>query len=138
MACGAALEALVNSAFRIDGRFGAYDELRLESKIEVLADFGGAVVNWGERPWQKIRELIKVRNRLAHYKDPNRGLINAEGDWLPAPRDFDPEAALSMRAVSQYYDAVRAAAIALVVGLPSTSGHFGFLQSEHYEWYLIG
>lgn len=141
LACTAALEAMVNSLLRNDKRLSHYDELKLSSKMETIADFGGRKINWGTSPWQIIAQLIRVRNWLAHYKDSDIGLINSEGEWLKdvinkIPK-IDPDRELSMKAVKSYYDATRQGLKILAVCL-CVENLYEFLDTEQYESFIIG
>lgn len=62
VAVAAALEAALNGMFSFEKRLRHFDELRLQSKIETLADWGKLTVDWGSNPWQSVAELIRVRN----------------------------------------------------------------------------
>lgn len=141
-ACAAALESTVNSLLREDGRFSKYDELRLSSKIETIAELANKKIEWGRAPWQEIDKLIRLRNWLAHYKDPNVGLINSSGEWLKdevnrLPK-FDPNVELSQNKITHYYDAARTALHELAIYLNQYHGNYEFLDAEEYTPYLLG
>jgi hypothetical protein len=134
LACVAATEAMANGLFISINRYRYYDRLRLNEKLEVLADLAQLELNWGDEPWSSIQELIRVRNWLAHYKDSTIGLLGSEGyvrtlDYaLPK---FTPERNLNHKAVLRYYNAVRKAfpPIGTALNLPA---HFDFLIEENY------
>jgi hypothetical protein len=109
LACAAALEAAVNDLIQDTG-LSHWDELRLSSKIDTLAELQGTRIPWGHDPWQTVVTLIRVRNWLAHYKDPHIGLMGAQGEWVEdssnKPPKIDPKAALGRGSVSRYFEAV--------------------------------
>ena len=74
VACATALEAKANELLAKDGRLPAYDELRLKSKVETIAYWGGAAVDWGAPPWSAVSRLLKIRNWLVHYKEAELGI----------------------------------------------------------------
>jgi len=142
-ACAAALEALVNRLHEEDGRLGYYDELRLASKIDALAQLENITIDWGHYPWQDINRLIKLRNWLAHNKQTRIGIMGAgtEREWLnepygTAPR-FDPLRELEPASIKRFYNAVREAGIVLSTN-SSTPSNYAFLQTEAYRPYLAG
>ena len=142
LACEAALEAMVNSLLRDDGRLKHYDELKLKSKIETIANYGGKQINWGAPPWQDIAHLIYLRNWLAHFKDPDIGLINSDGQWIQdnynrIPK-IDPDKELSTRSIKRYYDSTRLCLIELSVCMGIDPYFYQFLDDEKYETYLVG
>jgi hypothetical protein len=142
LACTAALEAMVNSLLRNDGRFKHFDELKLASKIETISDFGGKEIDWGAKPWQDIAQLIRLRNWLSHFKDPDIGLINSDGWWIQDSHNkipkIDPDKDLSAKALKRYYDSTRLGLkeLAVCTGLDLTC--YEFLNTERYETYLVG
>ena len=142
LACAAALEAMVNSLLKDSGRLRHFDELKLRSKIETIADFGGEIIDWGVQPWQDIAQLIRVRNWLAHYKDPDIGLVNSESEWIKdsvnkAPK-IDPDRELSMKVVKNYYDSTRQGLKTLATCLHVDTYLVEFLDTEKYEPFPVG
>ena len=142
LACAATIEAMVNRLFIQKGCFKHFDELRLKSKIETLADVGGVSIDWGKGPWQQVAELIKARNWLAHFKDTTIGLIGAEDTWvvddINKPPKLDPKVVLTPPTIRKYYDALREALRALAAGLEVNNHHYDFLDSEHYNLIVVG
>lgn len=141
LACVSALEAMVNSFLIQDGRFKHFDELKLFSKIETIADFGGIEIEWGICPWQDIAKLIRIRNWLAHFKDSDVGLLGSEGwieDSLNKKPKFIPEKDLSYINVKRYYNTVRQVLKTLAKGLKIDDYQIEFLDSEEYEFFLVG
>lgn len=141
IACAASIEAFVNSLLKEDGRFRHFDELKLASKIETLADFGEIEISWGTQPWQNISRLIRVRNWLVHYKDSDIGLINSSGEWVideinKYPK-IDPEADLSISSIEKFYNATRLILIDLAKGLQVDPYLYDFLETEKYDAFLV-
>lgn len=148
LACAAALEAMVNSLFKQDGRFPHFDELRLTSKIDTIGYLTGKAVNWGTQPRQDIAHLITVRNWLAHYKEPYVGLvaggdyIGVRGGWVrddvhKRPK-FDPFQELSSASVKRFYVATRQGLKTLALAFGMESSAVEFLDTENYELFQIG
>jgi len=132
LACAAALETIVNRLFEKDGRLKHYDELRLASKIDTLAEMGMMQVSWGTQPWQDVTRLIKVRNWLAHNKASHLGIITMDGLFHTTsyqPIKWNPLNDLTLDAVQKFYDAVRTAGIILSTGL-GFQAQYQFLQNE--------
>jgi hypothetical protein len=121
LSLAAALEALVNQLFISDERLPYFDELHLQSRIQLLATWGKVKVDWGRTPWQDVKQLIRVRNWLSHFKDPDVGLISLSEGWVQdlakTRRKADPSKELTRSALARYYGAVDAAATLLVNGL---------------------
>jgi hypothetical protein len=142
IACAASIEAMVNSLLREDGKFRHFDELKLASKIETLADFGNVEVDWGIQPWQNIARLIRVRNWLVHYKSSDIGLINSEGEWITDSLNkypkIDPDTDLSRETIEKFYNSTRQILKELAVGLQFDSFFYEFLDTEQYEAFLVG
>jgi hypothetical protein len=140
-ACAAALEAMANTLLLRDGRLRHWDELRIRSKLDTLADFGATPIEWGRQPWQDIAMLIRVRNWLAHFKDPEIGLIGEGGSWVEdgvnRTPGIDPEAVLSKDSIRCYYDAVRSGMALLARGL-GQADEFEFLVAERYDHLYVG
>ena len=95
-----------------------WDELKLASKINVIFESQRTMVDWGAAPFQSISSLIRVRNWLAHHKEPYLGLSNSEGEWVTdsngrsRPR-IDIEKELERESIQKYYNAVRQAGISI-------------------------
>ena len=148
LACAAALEAMVNSLFKQDGRFPHFDELRLTSKIDTIGHLTGKTIDWGVQPWQDIARLIMVRNWLAHYKDPYIGLvaggdyIGVKGGWVRddvhKPPKLDPFQELSSASVERFYIATRQGLKMLALDLGIEPSVVEFLDTENYEPFQIG
>ena len=140
LASAAALEASVNSFFVNDGRLEHYDELTLLSKIETLADWSKLAVNWGHRPWQDVKQLLRIRNWLAHFKDPYIGLARSLGGWVDdvanTPPKIDPFVELSRSRIHRYREGTIAAIQALAKALYPTSSEE--LSLEDGELFLVG
>ena len=121
LAAAAALEASINDLLQSDGRLRHYDELSILSKLETVADWGGVSIAWGNRPWQDVKQLIRIRNWLAHFKDSYVGLTTSSGTWVNdlanKPPKIDPYKELSRKQVESYYQAVRLAIDTLIGGL---------------------
>lgn len=136
LACAAALEAMLNRLFELQGTLGQHQSLSLEQKIEILAMKSGANRNWGNPPWQNVKTLIQVRNWLAHYKESWLGLMNSESQWVPdhngkMPR-FTPQNAYCTECIETYYRSIIAIIMLMANGL-GCSEKFDYLQSEVYE-----
>lgn len=142
IACVASLEAFVNKLLKEDGRFRHFDELKLVSKIETLADFGNIEIDWGIQPWQNIARLIRIRNWLVHYKDSEIGLINSEGKWITDELNkhpkIDPDTDLSKKSIEKFYNSTRELLKELCVGLQIENYEYEFLDTEQYEAFLVG
>lgn len=141
LACQAALEAIVNNLLQRQTKLRHWDELKLKSKIDTLADLGGIAVDWGKNPWQEITRLIRIRNWLTHNKESYIGLIGAFGDWVvddvnKIPR-LDPEAELLEASIRRFYDAVRESGMLLGAAM-GAEAEYEFLVSEKYEPVLVG
>lgn len=71
--CAAALEAYINkkSAIFLNGKLlDNFDKLSLEGKWLFLPNlFSQTSFNPGEQPFQGFSHLIKIRNKLVHYKE---------------------------------------------------------------------
>lgn len=136
LACAAAIEAMVNRLFDLQGALEQHQSLSLEQKIEILAKKSGANRNWGNPPWQNIKELIQVRNWLAHYKESWLGLMNSESQWVPdhnqkMPR-FTPQNAFCTECIENYYRNIIAIVTLMANGL-GCMDQFAYIQSEVYE-----
>ncbi len=44
------------------------EQLRPKEKLNLIAEKMGIEIRYGERPWQTIKDVFKVRNELAHGK----------------------------------------------------------------------
>ena len=121
VAAVAALEATVNSFFVADGRLEHYDELRLVSKIETLADWYSLTIDWGSAPWQDVKSLLRTRNWLVHFKEPLIGLARSSRGWVDdgshKPPKLDPYEEFSRERIVQYRDSTVAAIHALAAAL---------------------
>lgn len=137
-----ALEAIINRLLETQDKIQHWDELRLASKIDTLTELQGSNINWGNKPWQEIFRLIRLRNWLAHNKDAVIGLTNSDGEWLlgglknKIPK-IDPEKELLKESISIFYDSVREAGLLLseMVGIKE---QYEYLQSEKYEPRMVG
>jgi len=112
LCCSAALEALVNEFFVYEETISPWDELKLRSKINVLFELKGEKANWGAKPLQKVAQLIKVRNWLAHHKEPYLGLTGGDGSWVTDARGHSAprvhiQQELKKDSIQNYYNAVR-------------------------------
>jgi hypothetical protein len=112
LCCSTGLEALVNETFLCRNIISPWDELKLASKIDVIFESQGKQVDWGKAPFQTVGSLIRIRNWLAHHKEPYLGLSNAEGEWVADSRGrrrprIDIERELEHNSVRRYYDSVR-------------------------------
>lgn len=137
VACAAALEAMVNRLFELQGALKEHQASPLKKKIAILAQTSKEEMDWDVSPWQDVAELIQLRNWLMHYKESWMGLVNSEGQWVRdhngnLPR-FTP-AAFSKERIANYYQCVRSIVSSLANGL-GHKGHFSYLQSETYEPY---
>jgi hypothetical protein len=142
IACAAALEAMLNSMLARSGKLPAFDELRLRSKLETIAHWGGRKIDWGSKPWQDITRLIAIRNRLAHYKEAELGLMNTAMQWVVddvnKPPKIDPMEELQYETVRRYYDAVRAGLKALAKWASLEELEYSFLETEEYVTFYLG
>lgn len=141
LSCVAALEATLNQLFQDDKRLQHYDSLRILEKIETLADFANIKIDWGGQPWQEVQQLIKVRNWLAHFKDPKIGLIGGEGKWIKdsvnkLPK-LDPDVELSLQKIKKYYGSVLGSLLLLARGL-GYQDKYRHLETEEYDYYQVG
>ncbi len=135
LACAAALETIVNHLFEKDGRLKHYDEFRMSSKIDTLAELGMAQIAWGNQPWQDITRLIKIRNWLTHNKVSHLGTITMDGLFHTTsyqPIKWNPLDDLTPDAVQKFYDAVRTAGVILSEGL-GFHIEYEYLQHEDYK-----
>lgn len=137
LACHAAIEAIANRLLERDGRLRHYDELRLKSKLDTLAELDGRKLNWGELPWQEITRLIRLRNWLAHNKEIQVGLVAEGGERVGKPPRIDPESEFDEGSVRSFYNAVRNAGLQLSRDTPWDE-EFKYLQREQYEPLLFG
>jgi hypothetical protein len=137
-----ALEAIVNRLLEDQGRMRHWDELRLFSKIDTLVELGGSLIDWGEQPWQEIARLIRLRNWLAHNKDPLIGLSGHRGVWIVGgiknriPK-LDPLKELREESVRSLYVAVREGGYRLAE-LVGVTDKYEYLRTERYEPVLVG
>lgn len=142
MACAAAIEAIANTLLSGYIHFGNFDELRITSKIEHIANTNGGIIKWGEAPWQNVAEIIKIRNWLAHFKDSDIGLINSEGEWLKDEYNkkpkIDPDIHLSRTKVTGYYTNTLKALKILVLYCKDDLDEFAYLETEDYQSRLVG
>lgn len=142
LACASAIEAFSNSLLAKTVKFRHFDELRISSKIEQLLLHGGTEPNWGVEPWQSIRQLIKSRNWLAHYKEHDIGLVNSEFEWLSDPHNkapkIDPYKELTFAQSRNYYDQTLKALEILAQSAGANETEWEFLRSENYEPFLVG
>ena len=139
----AAIEATVNSIFKYDGRFRQFDELRLESRLNLIYELNCASIEWGQQPWQDISRIIRIRNWLAHFKESNViGLTSVDGDWIQdsvnRPPKIDPQYELSIAQVKNYYNSIRNG----LIGISSLSEKYSqwrrIFEEERYDSILIG
>lgn len=142
IACVAAIESVVNSLLINYVRFKHFDELRLSSKIEYIVEHRGEEISWGERPWQEVAELIRVRNWLVHYKDSNIGLMNSDGEWIKddvnKPPKIDPNVHLQLVRVRQYYQFTLMALRQLTLLCKDSLEEYSYLETEQFEPVLVG
>jgi hypothetical protein len=141
LSCAAALEATLNQLFQDDKRLQHYDSLRILEKAETLADFANINIDWGSQPWQEIQRLVRVRNWLAHFKEPKIGLIGGEGKWIKdsinqLPK-LDPDVELSLQQVKRYYDCVLGSLLLLAKGL-GYQDKYRYLETQEYDYYQVG
>lgn len=139
LSCAAALEAIANQLIQRQEKLIHWDELRLSSKIETIAQLEGNTIEWGGQPWQELARLIKLRNWLAHYKYAHVGLSGAEDTWViddynHKPK-IDPEIDLKRESIALMYNAVRDAGYQLSTML-SIESEYEFLKNEDY-WPLV-
>jgi len=121
VAAAAALEAAVNSFFVANGRLQHYDELKLVSKIETLAEWSSLTIDWGTLPWQDVTRLLRTRNWLVHFKEPFIGLARTSRGWVDDdnnnPPKTDPYVEFSRARVLRYRDSTVAAIQTLAAAL---------------------
>lgn len=136
LCCQAALESIVNTLLDKQDIIQHWNELRLSSKIDTIADLENEEIDWGVLPWQDITRLIRVRNWLSHNKEINVGFRGAEGEWIDdlnnsRPR-VNPRKELSKASVRRIYDSVRGAGLELseIAGLRDS---FDFLDTQDYD-----
>lgn len=127
----AALEAIVNCILDEQGTFLHWDELRLKSKIDTIANLNSASIDWGTMPWQEISYLIQLRNWMAHNKERDIGLVGAEDCWLEEHK-FNPEKELRAERIRRLYKAVRDAGL-LLAQYANQANEYEFLMTEEYE-----
>lgn len=136
LSCQAALEAIVNSLIQRQGRLTHWDRLSLLQKIDTIAELSGESIDWGKVQWKRVRELIKVRNWLAHSKKTYVGLSGFEDEWIvdrlnKNPR-VDPEIQFTEKSVREYYNSVRQVAFELSK-IVQVEEEYQFLETEYYE-----
>jgi hypothetical protein len=137
-----ALEAIVNSLLQSQRKLEHWDEFRFLSKIDTIAELSSQKIEWGSRPWQEIARLVRLRNWLAHNKDPVIGLINSQGKWLTGglknriPK-FDPQKELRQDSIRSFYDAVREAGL-LLAEMVGSVDEVEYLKTESYQPRLVG
>lgn len=127
----AALEAIANSILEEQDTLQHWDELRLKSKIDTIANLNNAQIDWGAMPWQEISYLIRLRNWMAHNKERDIGLVGAEDCWLEEHK-FNPKKELLVDRVRRFYDAVRDAGL-LLAQHANQIDEYEFLVTEQYE-----
>jgi len=142
LACVAAVEAVTNALLTQYIGFKHFDELRLSSKIEYIAEHHHQCVKWGEQPWQDVAELIRVRNWLAHFKDSDIGLMNIDGVWLEdavnkLPK-IDPDIHLGLPRVRAYYKSTLRALKHLALLCKDSLGEYAYLETEEFQPVLVG
>lgn len=142
LACTSAIESFSNYLLSKIVKFRHFDELRIKSKIEQLLLAGGNEPNWGMDPWQSVARLIRSRNWLAHYKEPEIGLINTDFEWLSDMHNkvpkIDPYQELTFMQARNYYDKTRMALEFLARSCGADESEFEFLRTEQYQPFLIG
>ena len=113
--------------------------MKLRSKADVLFELKEKTIDWSKGDFQRINQLINVRNWLSHHKEPYLGLANADGYWVQSEerKHVVPKInilrELKKSSVQKYYQAVRNAGIEIFklwdyeeIGLDS-------LVTEQYE-----
>ncbi|PSB53956.1 hypothetical protein [Chamaesiphon polymorphus] len=75
ISCASAIEAIVNELLQEDAKIIGWDELKIKSKIENIANANNQKIDWGSSHWQNADRIIKVRNYLVHFKGENLGLF---------------------------------------------------------------
>lgn len=118
--CAAAFEAIVNNVFLYKSILTPWDELKLKSKANVLFELKDKKIDWGANPFQNINQLIKVRNWLAHHKEPYLGLAStvdsdihwiSSGEGMPKAPRVDILKELKKASIKNYYNSVREAGV---------------------------
>lgn len=114
-----------------------WDRLRTKEKVDEIARSQGTTIDWGGAPWQTLTKLRRVRNWLAHFKEPYIGLFGAHGYWQGGEPKFDPNKVLGFPAVQGYFDAsVQAVAmLRTIMGLPAEAER---LTGGDFSPFLIG
>lgn len=139
--CAAAIEAWINHVYITTKLFTAYDELRITSKISLLAELTGNQLHKGKRPWQDVFELIDLRNFLLHRKTTNMGLYGTtDEDGLLVPADKETykrinlDRVLSFKKLNLYYKSTKNAMIEMAKWANIDSED---LEKETYDNYWI-
>ncbi len=139
LACG--LEAILNQILRNHSNIRHWDDFRYVSKVETACDIADVELDWGREPFQSISNLIALRNWLVHYKNPEIGLINSDGDYLES--DYwkipkrSPDTELIPKNIQRLYDHVREYLISISSGL-NLDHEFDYLESQDYYAFLVG
>lgn len=141
LCCAAAFEAIVNNVFLQKSTISHWDELKLKSKTNVLFELKNKKIDWGASPFQNISQLIKVRNWLAHHKEPYLGLafvgesniqwISSSDNMLKAAR-VDILRELKRDSIENYYSSVREAGVQIARNWGDEL-EAEYLKSEKYE-----
>ncbi len=134
-----ALEAIVNSLFRDHTVIRHFDDFRLQSKIETLFDLGSSDFDWGREPLQSVGELIRTRNWLVHFKEPEIGLLGTEGyvsDTINRLPRFDPDTILTRKHIQRQYQSVLDVGVQLAACLKAES-EYEFLREEDFRSFYV-
>ena len=137
MSCAFALEALLNLMLKTTGAMSDYDKIPIKAKLELVGILANVEISFGKMPWQKLANLIVVRNWLVHFKEPVVGFLGSEGyigDNIPKR---SPNKTLTIDELRQYYFNVLEAGRTLAAGL-NLHDEFSYLWTQEFEPWIIG
>jgi predicted component of type VI protein secretion system len=148
VSCAAAIEATVNQLLQEDGRIKGWDELKIKSKIDNIANFNKQKIDWGSSQWQTVNKIIQARNYLVHFKGENLGLFGTpqiedvfNNFTLKKQSDDRKDISLkydfSREKIRQYYDDSRSSLKELVLCTQPRYDIYDFLSSENYDSFTI-
>lgn len=144
ISCLSCLEGFINNLFICKTNIKAYDQLRLEGKIETLYNIKLLEVDWGKNPYQTFKELISIRNWLIHYKESYIGFLGSENDWIKhnyrniPSNNKNPIRIFTKENCKKYYEQTKQIILDLAQLFRLEECEYNFALKEEFEYFIIG
>lgn len=144
ISCLTALEAYVNKIYISQTNITCYDQLKFEGKLKTLHNMNSKEIDWGQDPYQTVRELISIRNWLVHFKDSFLGkfnpitfrIVNKEGKSIPVTKD--PFEIFTKERCLRYYNETKSVMLDLAHLTNLDIYDYEFITTENFDFFTIG